>query len=174
VLKLALHSAAMAERLNLGSTRAVALLFAAEAYGRQGPNRPAMEEALRCALDSVRDDELLRAEIEATAWGDCRGPNRRTSSPRLRVHPRVRRRQAPGIAAKHQVRPGEVLHLGPSHRLMFSYEAPSADASVSNRCARASSRLGKPPAARFGLRDYAEKSGGIIVQQLPLLDIAQV
>jgi hypothetical protein len=35
---------------------------------------------------------------------------------------------APAIAEKHQVRAGEVLHLGPSHRLMFAFEAPSADA----------------------------------------------
>ncbi|MFI5266732.1 MAG: hypothetical protein ACHQ7M_05070 [Chloroflexota bacterium] len=35
---------------------------------------------------------------------------------------------APAIAAKHQVRAGEILHLGPSHRLMFTYEAPTADA----------------------------------------------
>lgn len=36
--------------------------------------------------------------------------------------------RAPEIAAKHQVRQGDVVHLGPAHRLMFSYEAPSADA----------------------------------------------
>ena len=35
---------------------------------------------------------------------------------------------APAIAAKYQVQAGEILHLGPSHRLMFMFEAPSADA----------------------------------------------
>ena len=35
---------------------------------------------------------------------------------------------APAIAAKHKVRPVEVLHLGPTHRLMFTFEAPTADA----------------------------------------------
>ncbi|MBV9325888.1 MAG: hypothetical protein JO352_19130 [Chloroflexi bacterium] len=34
----------------------------------------------------------------------------------------------PKIAAKYQVQAGEILHLGPSHRLMFMFEAPSADA----------------------------------------------
>ena len=34
----------------------------------------------------------------------------------------------PAIAAKYQVQAGEILHLGPSHRLMFTFEAPSADA----------------------------------------------
>lgn len=34
----------------------------------------------------------------------------------------------PAIAAKYQVQAGEILHLGPSHRLMFMFEAPSADA----------------------------------------------
>jgi hypothetical protein len=36
--------------------------------------------------------------------------------------------EAPALATKHQVRAGEILHLGPSHRLMFMFEAPSADA----------------------------------------------
>ena len=35
---------------------------------------------------------------------------------------------APAIAAKHNVEVGEVLHLGPSHRLMFTFQAPTADA----------------------------------------------
>ena len=34
---------------------------------------------------------------------------------------------APAIAQKHNVRLGEVTHMGPSHKLMFAFEAANAD-----------------------------------------------
>jgi len=53
----------------------------------------------------------------------CPGANRQMSDIFMKIMS-----NAPAIAAKHQVKPGEILHLGPTHRLMFQFEAPSADA----------------------------------------------
>jgi len=53
----------------------------------------------------------------------CPGANRQMGDIFMKIMS-----NAPAIATKHQVRAGEVLHLGPSHRLLFAFEAPSADA----------------------------------------------
>ncbi len=53
----------------------------------------------------------------------CPGANREMSDVFMKIMA-----NAPAIAAKYEVTAGEVLHLGPSHRLMFAFEAPSADA----------------------------------------------
>jgi DNA-binding CsgD family transcriptional regulator len=72
VLALAARSAEMAQRLGLSATRAVALLFAAEARGRMGPDRPAMEAALDLAVQAAKSDAVVELETQAMAWGDCR------------------------------------------------------------------------------------------------------
>jgi DNA-binding CsgD family transcriptional regulator len=72
VLEIASRSAETARRLGLNATRAVALLFVAEAYGRNGPDRSAMEAALSEAILVSRGDKQLRAEVERCAWGDAR------------------------------------------------------------------------------------------------------
>jgi len=72
VLALASRSAEIAQRLGLGATRATALLFAAEARARMGPDRPAMEAALELAFQAAKSDTVLETEIQAMAWGDCR------------------------------------------------------------------------------------------------------
>src|SRR5579859_78602 len=72
VLALASRSADMAQRLRLNATRATALLFAAEARGRMGPDRPAMEAALEQAFQAAKGDAVVESEIQAMAWGDCR------------------------------------------------------------------------------------------------------
>lgn len=72
VLALASRSAEMAQRLGLSLTRATALLFAAEAHGRMGPDRTAMEAALELSFHAARGDAVVEREIQAMAWGDCR------------------------------------------------------------------------------------------------------
>jgi DNA-binding CsgD family transcriptional regulator len=71
-LEIASRSAEAARRLGLNATRAVALLFVAEAQGRNGPDRSAMEAALSEALLASEGDAQLRAEVEGCAWGDSR------------------------------------------------------------------------------------------------------
>ncbi|MFI5266730.1 MAG: AAA family ATPase [Chloroflexota bacterium] len=72
VLALTSRSADMAQRLGLSLTRAVALMFKAEAYARRGPDRPAMEATLSAALEVAAGDPLFAAEAQGAAWGDCR------------------------------------------------------------------------------------------------------
>ena len=72
VLAFAFRSSEMAHRLRLSAIRATALLFAAEARGRMGPDRPAMEAALELALQAAKGDAVVENEILAAAWGDCR------------------------------------------------------------------------------------------------------
>jgi hypothetical protein len=72
VLMFASRAAETARRLELDATRAIALLFVAEAHGRKGPQRRAMEAALNEALLVSEGDPRLRAEVEATEWGDSR------------------------------------------------------------------------------------------------------
>ncbi|MBV9356815.1 MAG: hypothetical protein JO023_14975, partial [Chloroflexi bacterium] len=72
VLEIASRSAETARRLGLNATRAVALLFVAEAHGRNGPDRSAMEAALSEAILASEGDAQLRAEAEGCAWGDSR------------------------------------------------------------------------------------------------------
>ena len=72
VLDFASRSADMAERLGLNLTRGAALLFKAEAYGRLGPDRPAMEAAIELALEVARGDPVFEAEAHGAAWADAR------------------------------------------------------------------------------------------------------
>jgi DNA-binding CsgD family transcriptional regulator len=72
VLEIASEAAETARRLGLNATRAVALLFVAEAHGRNGPDRSTMEAALSEAMLASGGDTQLRAEVEGCAWGDAR------------------------------------------------------------------------------------------------------
>jgi hypothetical protein len=72
VLQIASRSAETARRLGLNATLAAALLFVAEAHGRNGPNRSAMEAALSEAILAIEEDAQLRIEAEGIAWGDSR------------------------------------------------------------------------------------------------------
>jgi DNA-binding CsgD family transcriptional regulator len=85
VLEIALRSAETARRLGLNATRAVALLFVAEAHGRKGPDRSAMEAALSEAMLASEGDAQLRAEAEGIAWGDSRAFASLTDEDRLRA-----------------------------------------------------------------------------------------